>query len=53
VVGDKKVRLGEEELSFTPATQKALGFDRAVRPAPLWRFNGRLLSEMYEETYTE
>jgi hypothetical protein len=53
VVGDKKVRLGEDEMFFSAATQQAFGLDYAVRPAPFWRYNGRLLSEIYEETYTQ
>jgi hypothetical protein len=53
VTSDKKVRIGDqpEELFFTAATREALGLDYNVRPAPLWRYNGRLLSELYEETY--
>jgi hypothetical protein len=52
VVGDKKIKLGDEELSLSAATQQVLKVDYAVRPAPFWRFNGRLLSEIYEETYS-
>jgi hypothetical protein len=51
VVGDKKVLLDGEELFFTAATRQALHLEYNVRPAPFWRYNGRLLSEIYEETY--
>ena len=52
VVGDKKVRVGDDELSLSAATQQVLHLEYAIRPAPAWRYNGRLLSELYEETYT-
>ena len=52
VVGDKKVRVGDEELSLSAATQQVLHLEYAIRPAPAWRYQGRLLSELYEETYT-
>ena len=51
VAGPKRVRFGEEEMSLTAATTKALDLDYAVRPGPRWTFNGRLLSEIYDETY--
>ena len=53
VTGDKKVRIGDQpdEMFFTATTRQALGLEYDVRPAPLWRYNGRLLSELYEETY--
>jgi len=53
VTGDKKVRVGNqpEELYLSAATREALGLEYNVRPAPLWRYNGMLLSELYEETY--
>lgn len=53
VIGDKKVRFGDEEVFFTAGSQEALKLDYPVRPALLWRFNGRLISEIYEETYGE
>lgn len=52
VTAAKKVKLGEEELSLTSATQQALHLSYAVRPAPHWRYQGKLLSEIYEETYS-
>lgn len=53
VVGPKKVRLGDEELSLSAATRQVLQLDYAVAPAPFWTFNGRLLKDIYNETYTE
>lgn len=53
VTGDKKVRIGNqgEEQFLSAATREALGLDYSARPAAMWRYNGRLLSELYEETY--
>lgn len=53
VLWDKKVKFGEEEYFFTAGSKEALKLEYAVRPALLWRYNGRLLSEIYEETYGE
>jgi hypothetical protein len=53
VVDAKKVRLGEDELSLTAATQRVLGVEYAVRPARHWTFEGRSLREIYKETYGE
>ena len=53
VVGPRRVRLGEEEMSLTAATSQVLGVDYGVAPSPQWRFNGRLLREIYDETYGE
>jgi hypothetical protein len=52
VCSAKKVKLGGEELSLTSATQQALQIAYAVRPSPHWRYRGKLLSEIYEETYS-
>ena len=51
VVGPKKVRLGDEEMSLTAATREILGTEYDVQPSPLWTFNGRGLTEIYNETY--
>jgi T5orf172 domain len=51
VVGPKKVKFGDDEMSLTAATRKVLGLEYAVQPGPYWMFNGRLLREIYNETY--
>jgi len=53
VLGPKKVQVGDEELYLTAATQQLLSFTSPVRPAPHWLYQGKLLSEIYEETYEE
>lgn len=51
VISPKRVRLGEEELSLTAATQRVLGIDRTVTPTAHGTHKGRLLQDIYEETY--
>jgi len=53
VVGPKKVRLGEDEMSLTAATRQALALEYSVAPGPLWTYQGRLLSDIYDATYGE
>jgi hypothetical protein len=53
VVGPRKVKLEEDELPLSAATQRLIGSQYPVRPAPHWKFRGRLLSELYDETYSE
>lgn len=53
VVGPKKVRFQNEEMSLTAATRIVLGIDHSVQPSPYWTFNGRPLLELYNETYTQ
>ena len=47
------VRFHEEEMSFIQATRRMLGLEesRSVRPASYWMYEGRLLSDMYEDVY--
>ena len=51
VVGSKKVRLGDDELSLSAATREVLELDYPVAPGEFWTFQGRLISELYEEVY--
>jgi hypothetical protein len=51
VVSEKKVLLGQEEMSLTAATRKVFGTDYSVQPSPHWTYNGKLLDDIYEETY--
>lgn len=52
VTGPKRVRLGDEEMSLTAATRQVLGIDYRVAPGPYWTFNGKLVRDIYNETYT-
>jgi len=51
VVAPRKVKLGDDELSLTAATRQVLGTDYSVQPGPHWTYSGRLVSDIYEETY--
>ena len=51
VIGPRHVKLRDEELSLTAATRIVLELDYRVAPSRHWTFNGRLLSEIYDETY--
>ena len=53
VIAPKKVRLGEdgEETSLTAATRQLLGLDYSVAPGSYWRFQGKTVSEIYNDTY--
>ncbi|MCY4399799.1 MAG: hypothetical protein OXE96_10725 [Gemmatimonadetes bacterium] len=53
VVDEKRVRMGDEELSMTEATRRAREIDYAVPPMPHWRTpDGQLLGDIYNATYS-
>ena len=51
VFDEHKVIFNKEKTSLTPLTTKLLGRNYQVQPAGYWKFEKRLLSEIYEETY--
>jgi hypothetical protein len=51
VVGPKKVKLGDTEMSLTAATRQVLQLDYSVQPSPHWAYQGTSLHDLYEETY--
>jgi hypothetical protein len=51
VIGPRKVKMGDEELSLSAATRQVLGTDYSVQPGPHWTYKGRLVSDIYEDTY--
>ncbi len=52
VDSESKVKYENEILSLTALTKRLLQSERAVRPSPYWLYNGRKLSEIYDETYS-
>lgn len=52
VCADKKVSFNNQERSLTSVTQELLGLDYSVQPTPYWTYNGKNLSDIYNETYT-
>ena len=53
VIGPKKVKYRDQELTLTAATRLMLQLDYSVQPGPHWTFNGKRVSEIYEETYPD
>ncbi|MFC1882256.1 GIY-YIG nuclease family protein [Thermodesulfobacteriota bacterium] len=51
VVLERKVVFQDEEMSLTAVTKGLLKNDYPVAPGPYWSFNGKTLSEFYNETY--
>lgn len=51
IAGPRKVLFEGEEMSLTAATRRVLGLDYSVAPGPYWTYQGRLLREIYEQTY--
>lgn len=49
----KKVTLDGEIMSLTAATRQVLQLEYSVAPGPYWTYNGRLLREIYNETYND
>lgn len=53
VVAPKRVSVGGVETSLTNVTRQVLGLDYSVAPSPHWLYEGRLLSDIYNETYSQ
>lgn len=52
IVSPRKVKMGDEEPIFlSVATRQILGLEYNVAPSPHWTYQGRLLKDIYEETY--
>jgi hypothetical protein len=51
VVSGRKVSLDGEEYSLTALTQKLLETESPLQPSPYWSYQGKQLSEIYEDTY--
>ena len=51
VVSERKVKFREQEMSLSEATKIVREISYNVSPCSHWKFNGRSLSEIYNETY--
>lgn len=51
VQSSRSVMFRGEETSLTNATKQILELDYNVAPGPYWTYNGRLLRDIYNETY--
>ncbi len=52
VAGETAVRFNNDEMSLTRLTSYLLESQYDVQPGPHWLFDGRSLSDIYDETYT-
>lgn len=48
---EKKVVFNGQEMSLTAVTKSLLNITHAIQPTGYWSFNGKKLSEIYNETY--
>jgi hypothetical protein len=53
VCSNKKVVYEGFEYSLSQLTSKLMGLDYAVGPTPRWSYNGRILLDIYNESYPE
>lgn len=53
VVGPRTVSVDGEEMSITAATRKFFDVDYAKPPGFSWTYEGRLLRDIYNETYAD
>ena len=53
VIAPKKVKYRDQELTLTAATRLMLQLDYSVQPGPHWTFNGKRVSDIYDETYPD
>lgn len=51
VVGERKVKFGNETYSLTAVTQKLKNSSKPIAPASYWIYNGKSLLEIYQEKY--
>ena len=51
VLNGRRVSYNGEDISLTALTKELLEIDHSVQPSPYWLFNGRLLTDIYNETY--
>ncbi|MFZ5699555.1 MAG: GIY-YIG nuclease family protein [Pseudomonadota bacterium] len=51
VISSRRVKLNGEEMSLTAATREVMNLDYSVAPGPHWMYKGKLLREIYNETY--
>jgi len=51
VQGPKKVTYEGITISLTAVTREILGLDYSIQPSPKWKYQGRLLKDIYDEYY--
>ena len=53
VADSRRVSYKDELHYLTWVTQQVMGIDRPIQPSPYWTYQGRSLSVIYNEAYTE
>lgn len=53
VCGPKKVMYQDKEYFLTAVTKEILGLDYGVQPSPKWKYNGKLLKDIYDDYYSD
>ena len=53
IESEKKVLHKGQSVTLTRATRDILGLDYSVQPSPRWTFEGKLLKQIYEDTYSD
>ena len=51
VTNERQVTLNDTPYSLTGATRTLKGLDYSIQPTPHWRYQGRLVQDIYNETY--
>ena len=51
VTDERQVALNDTPYSLTGATRTLKGLDYSIQPTPHWRYQGRLVQDIYNETY--
>ena len=51
VTSGRRVEYKEQDISLTALTKMLLKTDRPLQPSPYWTFDGKKLSEIYDDTY--
>lgn len=51
IMDSKKIKFRSEVMSLTRATRVVLELDYSVQPSPYWVFDGKILKDIYNDTY--
>jgi hypothetical protein len=52
-VNPKKVDYEGEQMGLSVATARVMGTDYNLNPGPYWTYEGRTISDIYNETYSD
>lgn len=52
IISNKKVLYNNKEMGLTKANMLVQDLDYNIQPSPYWTYEGRVLKEIYEDTYS-